>query len=440
MIKQKFGTALFCILTIICLIVAIFFSKQDLFFTIIPSLGSLICALCAVSENIYHKNRNVFIDDNSLLSEIHINYSKLSLTISIIGYFVFITLGMYFIKLAGLDYVKYKRGDYFMIGISAFFIISYSIKIIKVIKKYSAKNILIISNNGIQLNHEYMIWSNIKNEKILIKKEVTEYSKYETEVKYLSLYHKNKKIEFKIDNLDTPDYFIEQYLKLYKNRFLEQNFESSFKKMSEKDFSTFESILKIDDLFSLDEKELQKNLDNIGVLAKNNPDELKSYCESITNFEETNLDSIYYALSENAEYWNDFLTHEFIRLFEITKKSPASNSIFAILDEILYDFEPSQSSRKIINYLYQELNNTNDKIRLKALNLINVWLEEEDISRNNIIIKKILMMTKDNNWKIRWCAHDILSSYNIFSDDEIAISFVDKLKAKVNNQYEIDSE
>ena len=440
MIKQKFGTALFCILTIICLIVAIFFSKQDFFFTIIPSLGSLICALCAVSENIYHKNRNVFIDDNSLLSEENINYSKLFLVISVIGYLIFIILGMYFIKLAGLDYTKYKRGDYFMIGISTFFIISYSIKIIKVIKKYSAKNILIISNNGIQLNHQYMIWSNIKNEKILIKKEVTEYSKYETEVKYLSLYHKNKKIEFKIDNLDTPDYFIEQYLKLYKNRFLRQNFGSSFKKMPEKDFSAFESIPKIDDLFSLDEKELQKNLDNIGVLAKNNPDELKSYCESITNFEETNLDSIYYALSENAEDWKDFLGNEFIRLFEIAKKDPFSNNIFDILDEILYELEPSQYSRKIIDYLYKELSNTNDKIRLKALNLINAWLEEENISRSNMIIQKILMMTKDNNWKIRWCAHDILCSYNIFSDDEIAIPLADKLKAKINNPYEIDSE
>lgn len=439
MIKQKFGTALFCILTIICLIVAIFFSKQDLFFTIIPSLGSLICALCAVSENIYHKNRNVFIDDNSLLSEANINYSKLFLAISVIGYLIFIILGMYFIKLAGLDYTKYKRGDYFMIGISTFFIISYSIKIIKVIKKYSAKNILIISNNGIQLNHEYMIWSNIKNEKTLIKQEFTEYSKYETEVKYLSLYHKNKKIEFKIDDLDTADYFIEQYLKLYKNRFLKQNFRSSFKKMPEKDFSVFESIPKIDDLFSLDEKELQKNLDNIGVLAKNNPDELKSYCESITNFEETNLDSIYYALSENAEDWKDFLDNEFIRLFEIAKKDPFSNNIFDILDEILYELEPSQSSRKIIDYLYKELSNTNDKIRLKALNLINAWLEE-DISKSNIIIQKILMMTKDNNWKIRWCAHDILSSYNIFSDDEIAIPLADKLKAKINNPYEIDSE
>jgi hypothetical protein len=59
-------------------------------------------------KNNYHKNRNVFIDDNSLPSEIHINYSKLSL-ISVIGYFVFIILGMYFIKLAGLDYQNIKE-------------------------------------------------------------------------------------------------------------------------------------------------------------------------------------------------------------------------------------------------------------------------------------------------------------------------------------------
>jgi len=437
MIKQKFGTILFSILTIICLKLAIFFSKQDLFFTIFLSLGSLICLLCAVSENNYHKNKNVLIDNISLFNQVNINYSKLSLTISIMGYFVFIILGIYFIKLAGLDYTKYKRGDYVMIGISAFFIISYTIKIIKIIKKYSAKNILIISNNGIQLNYESMIWNNIKNEKILIKQEFIEYSKYATDVKYLSFYHKNKKIEFKINDLDTPDYFIEQYLKLYKNRFLKQNYGSSFKKMPEKDFSAFEHILKLGDLFSLEEKELQKNLENISFLAKNNPNELKSYCESITNFEETNLDSIYYALSENAEDWKDFLTHEFIRLFETAKKGPASNRIFDILDEILYELELSQSSRKIINYLYQELGNTNDKIRLKALNLINVWLEEEDISKSNSIIQKIVKMTKDDNWKIRWCAHDILSSYNIFSNAEIAIPYSDKLRAKMNNPYEI---
>jgi hypothetical protein len=41
-----------------------------------------------------------------------------------------------------------------------------------------------------------MIWSNIKNEKILIKK-VTEYSKYETEVKYLSFIIKIRKLNLK---------------------------------------------------------------------------------------------------------------------------------------------------------------------------------------------------------------------------------------------------
>lgn len=84
------------------------------------------------------------------------------------------------------------------------------------------------------------------------------------------------------------------------------------------------------------------------------------------------------------------------------------------------------------------MSNNDDKIRIKALTFIDSWLDEEDFSKGNIIIQKMQKMTKDNNWKIRWCANDILSSYNIFTDDEIAIPFQDKLNAKLNNQYEID--
>jgi uncharacterized protein (UPF0147 family) len=136
--------------------------------------------------------------------------------------------------------------------------------------------------------------------------------------------------------------------------------------------------------------------------------------------------------------WKEFLANEFIRLFAIAKKSNDSKTIFKVLDEILYDSEPSSASRKVINHIYQELSNNDDKIRLKALTFIDSWLDEEDLSKGNIIIQKMQRMTKDHNWKIRWCANDILSSYNIFTDDEIAIPFQDKLNAKLNDQYEID--
>ncbi|MFP5304180.1 hypothetical protein R2R70_23655, partial [Cobetia sp. SIMBA_158] len=66
----------------------------------------------------------------------------------------------------------------------------------------------------------------IKKEKIIVKQETTEFSKYQSDVKYLTFNYKNKKIEFKIDDLDAPDYFIEQYLKIYRSRTEKNNFRS----------------------------------------------------------------------------------------------------------------------------------------------------------------------------------------------------------------------
>lgn len=438
MIKQKYGTVLFSILTIICLALAIYFFNHKNFFTIILSIGAVISVLCAALEYSYSKNKNLIIDANKLSSEVNIRYSKSFLLINILGNFIFIILGIYFISVVGLDYAKYKRGDYFLIGISLYITFHYAIKIAKTIKKSLEKNVLVIGNNGITINSKKMIWNDIKNEKIIIKKERSGNTKHPVDVKYLSLYHKNSNIELKLDDLDTPEYCIEQYLELYKEQTQKSNSRDYFNKPAETDFSAFENILKLDALYSLEEKEFSKGFENIRILAKNNPDQLKSYCESITNFEDTNLDSIYYALSEDGESWKDFLTCEFIRLFEMAKKSSDPTNIFTVLDEIFYDAEPSKSSRKVIDYLYQELSNTHDKIRLKALTFIDLWLDEEDINKGSSIIQKMVKMTKDENWKIRWCAHDLLSSYGIFNPDEIAISYTDKIKAKIGNPYEID--
>jgi len=438
MIKEKYGTLLFSILTIICVALAIFFFNQHRSFKIFFILGAVISILCTALEYSYTKNKNVIIDINNLSPEVNIRYSKSYLLINSLGHSVFPILGIYFINFVGFDYTKYRRFDYCLIALSLYFIISYIVTIIKIIKKVTEKNVLVIGDNGITINSEKMIWNDIKDEKIIIKKERSGGSKHAIDVRYLSLYHKKKKIEFKIDDLDTQEYFIEQYVKLYRSKAQKINFREDFNKQSETDFSGFENILRFNDLFTSEEKELNKSLENIRILAKSNPDKLKSYCESITNFEDSNLDSIYYALSEDGEVWKNFLTSEFIRLFEIAKKSYNPKSIFTVLDEIIYDFEPSQSSRKVINYLYQELGNPDDKIRLKALTFIDLWFDEEDISKSSSIIQKMVKMTKDENWKIRWCANDILSSYGIFNSGEIVISFADKMKAKVSNQYEID--
>ncbi|MFP3594680.1 hypothetical protein [Chryseobacterium sp. SIMBA_038] len=437
MIKQKFGTALFSILAILCFGISIFCLKEELFFSIILSAAAVICTLCAISEYLYHKNKDIIIDKNKLSHEININYSKLLSVISLIGYLIFIILGTYFINMIGFDYKKYDRGHFLMMGIGLYLIIAYSIKIVKILKKILEIDVLVISDNGIILNSDKMIWADIKKEKIIVKQETTEFSKYQSDVKYLTFNYKNKKIEFKIDDLDAPDYFIEQYLKIYRSRTEKNNFRSISSHQIEL-VSIFEDIINTDDLFLLEEQELNKQLEEIKSIAKSNPQELKTYCASIIDFKQNNLGSIFYALSEESEIWGDFLSSEFIRLFELAKTSDESKEIFNVLDEILYDFEPNQTSQKVVDYLYQELSNKNDKIRLKALSLIDLWLDENHMQKSNVVLQKMVKMTKDENWKIRWVANDTLSNYGIFNEDEIAIPYKDKMKAKFNNQYEID--
>ncbi|WP_404986415.1 hypothetical protein ACI513_04800 [Chryseobacterium sp. M5] len=438
MIKQKYGTLLFSFLTVISAVLSVYFFEKEFLFSLSFAIGSIICALCAYTEYLYQKEKDFQIEKSDFSTEMVINYSNLSLAISFLGYLIFIIVGIYFISLVGTDYQNYKGFEYVMIAIASYFIVVYLFKIIKLLKKVSQKDILIINNQGIILNSEKMLWSNIKDERLIKKQEHREHSKYEVDVQYLTLNYKNQKVEFQIDDLDQQDYKIEKCLKFFRSKFQKSDFRNPENQEIKTDISIFENILKFNDLFSLSEKELQKNLEDIRFQAKKHPSELKAYCESFTKFEETNLDSIYYALSEDTDMWKEFLANEFIRLFEIAKKSNDSKTIFKILDEILYDSEPSSASRKVIDYLYQELSDNDDKIRLKALTFIDSWLDEGDFSKGNIIIQKMQKMTKDNNWKIRWCANDILSSYNIFTDDEIAIPFQDKLNAKLNNQYEID--
>lgn len=438
MIKQKYGAILFSIITTIFIALSVYFFEKEFLFSLSFAIGSIICVLCAYQEYVYQKKKDFQIEKSDFLTEIIINYSNLSLAISFLGYLIFIIIGIYFIDLAGTDYQNYKGFEYVMIAIASYFIVVYLFKIFKLLKKISQKDILVINNQGIILNSEKMLWSDIKNEKLVKKQEFREHSKYEVDVQYLTFSHKNKKAEFQIDDLDQQDYLIEKYLRFFRAKFQKSDFRNSENQETNAKASIFEDVLKFTDLFSLSQTELNQNLENIRFLAESNPIELKKYCKNITDFDETNLDSIYYALSEDTDKWKELLASEFIRLFEVAKKGDQSKRIFAILDEIFYDAEPSSSSEKVIDYLYQEMSNNDDKIRLKALICIDSWLDDDDFSKGNIVIQKMQRMTKDSNWKIRWCANNILSSFKIFHEDEIAILFQDKMNAKLGNPYEID--
>lgn len=196
MIKQKYGTLLFSFLTVISTVLSVYFFEKEFLFSLSFAIGSILCALCAYTEYLYEKNKDFQIEKSDFSTELVINYSNQSLAIIFLGYLIFIIIGIYFISLAGPDYQNYEGFEYVMIAIASYFIVVYLFKIFKLLKKVSQKDILIINNQGIILNSEKMLWSDIKNERLIKKQEHREHSKYEVDVQYLTLNHKNKKVEF----------------------------------------------------------------------------------------------------------------------------------------------------------------------------------------------------------------------------------------------------
>lgn len=436
--KQKFGTLFFSVSAIIALVIGLFCIKKEFYFSLMFLILFLICGISAYGEYLYHKSKKTLIEKTKLPNEISASASKADNIISILNYSIFIVLGFYFLDLVGSDYKKFSRQDYFILLIAGILILGYTWKAIKQIIKLLSKKIYIrINNNGVTLHDSpLMSWNNIRNEKVITRKEISDYSKYETEMKYLSLFYKSKRIELKIDELDVPDYLLEQYLKIYRECFNQTN-NMHIDNTSEKETgSVFENIINIDALLSLNKKELDKEIKKINVLAEKHPQDLTAYCEGVTDFKEGNLSSIYFALSENSNIWGDFLANEFIRLFEKAKKS-SDKEIYDTMDDIICDYKASYSS-KVSNYLYNELSSTTDKFRLKALLNIDLWMDFENIQKSDYIVQKIVKMLKDNHWKIRWVANNVLTNFNIFQKEEIEISFIDKIRGKIGNPYEIE--
>lgn len=215
--KEKLASIIFAILGIAAVLFGFYLLREGPLFALISFVGAIICAISSFQEYGYYKNRKVMVDPKSLPSEMIIRYSQPEIVISILGYSVFITLGIFFLSMIGLDYKKYQRRDLALLALATFFIISNGIKIFKILKKVVAPPVLVINSQGIVLDAILkMNWSDIKEEKITVKKEFTSKYNYKANEKYLSLFHQNKKIEEKIDKLDVADHILEQYLKMYR--------------------------------------------------------------------------------------------------------------------------------------------------------------------------------------------------------------------------------
>mgnify|MGYP006351653041 FL=1 len=84
--------------------------------------------------------------------------------------------------------------------------------------------------------------------------------------------------------------------------------------------------------------------------------------------------------------------------------------------------------------LFNQINTPNSLIRLKTIQLINYWVDNEILVKNTNLTFKLKSKLNDENWKVRWNAHNLLKENEIEVDK---LGIMDKIKAKFFNQYEL---
>lgn len=159
------------------------------------------------------------------------------------------------------------------------------------------------------------------------------------------------------------------------------------------------------------------------------------------NFEQINFSGIsvmYEALSKNPKKWSNFYKEEYIRAFESAKKSDNAFEILACLDEISFVEDSQLESRDdIIELLESHLSHEKDPIRHRAIWLLGDWISDDNKSKYNHVIQKIITKLQDNNWKVRYATKLILEDMDSLPKD-FKLNFLDKLRVKFLHPFKME--
>lgn len=357
------------------------------------------------------------------MEKIEFTYSLKNLIINILGNLFFISVGLFLFTIVDFSEIKIFKLSAFIIPlVSITFIYSYGKALVIELLNFNKK--IIFSNNGVEYDEKKFEWNNISKPKVISKKGYE--NKFEIEEVLLTFQYKTEKIEIKIDNYNTNSEEISSLLKKYKGN-------SSISQMHIKG-NVFDDIIGYEDYIELDENKSEKAIANTIKICSENTDNLKQFCEKNLFKESDKINFIFYCLSEYSKNWDTFLTTEFLRIYEISILENKISELFPLLENITVEDIESQNASKIREKLTYQLNSNNIIIRFKTLELLRYWVDADILKVNKNITTKIRAMQNDQNWKIRWNAHKILEENNVFSSNLI---FVDKLRAKILNQYEL---
>ncbi len=337
--------------------------------------------------------------------------------------YVFFIFGFYLLSLVDFDDLKnFNLKTYFFPILSVVFILAYGKSIF--FELLNLRNKIIFSKNHLEVDNKILSWSDISKPKIISKKEYTSKYKIEYEEYYLSLFHKKEKIEIKIDNYSICPEEFKTLLNKYTTIKYTENFMDK----------TLNNIIGYEEYFELNENEAKKKVSITLSLCENNLEELIKFCENNLFTDTDKVNFIYYCLSNKPEKWDTFLTNEFLKVYKMSIiNNDNFDTLYPVLENIIVEDIDTIEAEKVRTELFSQINSSNLLIRLRTIQLINFWVDNELLNKFPTITSKLKLKLKDDNWKVRWNAHNVLKENEIEVD---SLGFMDRIRAKYQNQYD----
>jgi hypothetical protein len=193
----------------------------------------------------------------------------------------------------------------------------------------------------------------------------------------------------------------------------------------------------LDNFYDLEDAEREKCLSDIVQLYINHEADLKAYCLSVIPTYFCELEPVYEALSYHeteAIGTEQFLTSEFIRIFNAGKSASDVAEYTSCLDDIEIDFEKNKTQfDKIIAYLTGLLDHERITVKYRALELLYYWITMCGTNRYSSTLDKIKSDLQHQDWKIRWLTYHKLKNYELADKAELKLSLMDRVRGWINN-------
>ncbi|MFD2941730.1 hypothetical protein ACFS3A_16930 [Flavobacterium notoginsengisoli] len=356
-----------------------------------------------------------------------LNYSIKGGVFHIVWNMVFVVLGIYFLSIINVEKIRFKFGDLVLPIVAVLFIIVYGKKAVMTLFNFHKK--IIFSQEGLELNEIFYEWKDIIFPRVIAKTEHT--AKYNLSYKefYLTFVYKQKTIEIKIDDYDVSENEIKELIKKYTPKFTPSTMSEN--KTVYEPIYDFDQIITLEQYYDLEHEDSEEAIKDVQKLAVKDLDGIKRFCENQLFVQPDKVSFIYYSLSEDEDIdkWAGFLSDEFSRVFQIALNQNKIKELTPVLYEILVEDISSYNAGQVRQILLKGLDHKDLETRLKALEFLQDWIDEEVLKSNSIVVSKLRQKLKDPEWKMRWKASKLLEHYKIAFE---SLSTLDKLRRFIN--------